>query len=368
VETVAELETIEGLQEAPGWEQEWLVHREDPEDPVEKDRRFGRVNEMVDTGDRYVATLAFPARTPNHPLKHRYGMPDFLPDYKYKVELQGRTLWIHASLEDPLTAQLCGRVPDFPQRFSVHFEVPEPVAAVEERYWNRTLTLVARKTTAPADERYEWRAHYITEDCVGCQICELKCPTNAITGIKKERYVIEPSLCINCGVCGIFCPYDSIVDQWGDLVKRIKAKDIPKAVVIPDLCSGCEYCIDSCPFDCIHLIDAPDRLKNQGLLSDMTGKIAWVDERTCVSCGICETFCIKEAIVVERRFNWNPYIGFSYQEGRAVPPPPFPGAEGMTLAAVPSLEAARPPAGPAAEPPAEQPPGAPAAEGAAPPA
>ncbi len=320
MQSSTELEAIQGLEEQPGWEQTWLLHRDDPEDPAEKDRRFGRASEMLDVGDHFVATISFPSRVPNHPLKYRYGMPDFLPDYKYKVELDGRTLWIHADLDDPLTAQLCGRASEFPKKFSVRFDMPEDVRGFEERYWNKTLNVLVYKKSAPAEEKYEWRGHYITTDCVGCEICELKCPTNAITGIKKERYVIEPEKCINCGVCGVYCPYDSIVDQWGDLVKRIKAKDIPKAVVIPDLCSGCEYCIDTCPFDCIHLIDAPDRLKNQGYPSDMTGKIAVVDERTCVSCGICETFCIKEAIVIDRKFNWDPYIGFSYQEGRAVPP------------------------------------------------
>jgi ferredoxin len=320
VETVAEVEVIEGLTEKPGWQEAWLVHRDDPEEPGEKDRRFGRASEMLDVGDHYVATLTFPSRVPNHALKYRYGMPDFMPDYRYRVELDGQALWIHASLEDPLTSNLCGRVEEFPQKFSVRFDIPGKVKGFEERFWNKVLSVVVHKEACAADEVYEWRAHYITDDCVGCQICELKCPTNAITGIKKERYVIEPSLCINCGVCGIYCPYDSIVDQWGDLVKRIKAKDIPKAVVIPDLCSGCEYCIDTCPFDCIQLIDAPDRLKNQGYPSDMTGKIAVVDERTCVSCGVCETFCIKEAIVIDRKYTWDPYIGFSYQEGRAVPP------------------------------------------------
>jgi ferredoxin len=259
-------------------------------------------------------------------------MPDILPDYKFKVELDGQTLWIHATLEDPLTSQLCGRVEEFPRKFSVRYDMPDRVTGLEERYWNKTLTVVVHKAGADqAGEKYEWRSHYITEACVGCQICELKCPTNAITGIKKEMYVIEPEMCINCGVCGIFCPYDAIVDQWSDLVKRIKAKDIPKAVVLPELCSGCEYCIDTCPFDCIHLVDAPDRLKQEGYPADMTGKVAWVDERTCVSCGICETFCIKEAIIVDRKFNWDPYIGFSYQEGRAVPPVPVPTAEGMDI-------------------------------------
>lgn len=326
MESIAELESIEGLTEVEGWEETWLIHRDDPEEQEERDRRFGRVNRILDSGDLYVATVTFPSRVPNHPLRYRYGMPSFMPDYAYRVELEGRTLRVHASLEDPVTSHLCGRVEDFPQKFSIRFELPEPVTGFTERCWNKTLTILLPKSgTAASGERQKWRAHYITGDCVGCQICELRCPTNAITGVRKERYVVEPDLCINCGVCGIYCPFAAIVDQLGDPVKRIKPKEIPKAVVVPDRCSGCECCIDTCPFDCIRLVDAPDRIAGQDYPADMTGKIAWVDERTCVSCGVCETFCIKEAIVIDRKYTWDPHIGFSFQEGRAVPPTPFPG-------------------------------------------
>ena len=336
--------TIEGLSEVAGWEARWLERRDDPDDPVEARRRLGRVHDLIEEEDRFLVTVLMPTQVPNHPLKYRYGMPDTMPDYRIRVELTDNVIHVRAAMDDPAVAPLCDHVRDFPREFSVRFDLTSPVSGFSERYWNRMLVIQVPKAASteaalgasravelnkaaaiPADNPgVEWRAHYITSECVGCTICDIKCPTHAISGIKKGMYVIEPELCINCGVCGIFCPYDAIVDQNGDLVKRIKAKDIPKAVVIPTLCSGCEYCIDTCPFDCISLTPAPGA---EGSAPHMSSKIAVVDDKTCVSCGICETFCIKEAFIIDRKFGWNEQIGFSFQEGRLVPAPELPRGE-----------------------------------------
>lgn len=334
-------DVIEGLTEVEGWEAVWLARKAETVDPSEIEKRKGFVHEMLDEPERFLVTVLFPTVVPNHPLKFRYGMPESMPDYKIRVELSDNVLHVHASMEEPVVSNLCDRVEGFPRSFSLRFDCTEPVKTFDERYWNKMLVVQIPKTATaeealgvhkseelqgaspvpPESPKVEWRAHYITSECVGCSICDIKCPTHAISGVKKLMYVIEPELCINCSVCGIYCPYDAIVDQYGDLVKRIKAKDIPKAVVIPELCSGCEYCIDTCPFDCIHLVPAPNA---EGESAHMSSKIAWVDEKTCVSCGICETFCIKEAIIVDRKFNWNDQIGFSFQEGRLVPHPNLP--------------------------------------------
>ncbi len=134
-------------------------------------------------------------------------------------------------------------------------------------------------------------AYFITDTCIGCSVCELKCPTDTISGKKKETFVIHPEGCIDCGVCAIYCPVSCIQNQFGELVKGVKVREIPKAIVDPINCTGCEFCVDICPFDCIHMIGDP------------TGeaphyKVALVDPRPCVSCRLCEIVCDKDAIWV----------------------------------------------------------------------
>jgi len=53
--------------------------------------------------------------------------------------------------------------------------------------------------------RYE-----ITEQCNGCRVCFRNCPTNCITGEKKQRHVIDANACIRCGICRDVCKFDAV--------------------------------------------------------------------------------------------------------------------------------------------------------------
>ncbi|MCP4625085.1 MAG: 4Fe-4S dicluster domain-containing protein, partial [bacterium] len=44
------------------------------------------------------------------------------------------------------------------------------------------------------------------DKCKGCTICAKSCPTEAITGEKKQVHVIDQSECIRCGMCFEKCP------------------------------------------------------------------------------------------------------------------------------------------------------------------
>ena len=145
----------------------------------------------------------------------------------------------------------------------------------------------------------------ITDNCVGCSACEIVCPVDAISGVKKELYFIDPKVCIDCGACGRACPYDAILDTYGSLAEKVRRTEWPKPVIIDEICSGCRYCVDICPFDCLSLDGAPDMPWQQvAVLSN---------PKTCVSCYLCESACDKGAIVLRPPENVAPAAARRFQ-------------------------------------------------------
>ena len=50
----------------------------------------------------------------------------------------------------------------------------------------------------------------IPEACTGCGACLKVCPTQAITGEKKEVHFIHQEKCIKCGMCYSTCRFEAI--------------------------------------------------------------------------------------------------------------------------------------------------------------
>lgn len=131
-------------------------------------------------------------------------------------------------------------------------------------------------------------AHFITDTCIGCTACVRVCPTDAISGERKELHVIDPDLCIDCGACENACPVECIENAHGVKLPRIaKRADWPKPVVSEELCTGCHFCVDVCPFDCLELTGP-----------QMMGIAELVKPMQCVACYQCEEVCAKGAIQV----------------------------------------------------------------------
>jgi NADH-quinone oxidoreductase subunit F len=53
----------------------------------------------------------------------------------------------------------------------------------------------------------------LEERCTGCRACALHCPSDAISGEKRELHTIDPELCIKCGNCRDVCRFDAVLVQ-----------------------------------------------------------------------------------------------------------------------------------------------------------
>lgn len=47
--------------------------------------------------------------------------------------------------------------------------------------------------------------------CTGCTVCARNCPTNAITGERRQPHKIDPDICVRCGICMQVCNFNAIV-------------------------------------------------------------------------------------------------------------------------------------------------------------
>ena len=55
--------------------------------------------------------------------------------------------------------------------------------------------------------------HIDAEACKGCRACIKVCPTEAITGEKKEPHVIDEAKCVSCGACFDKCKFAAVIKK-----------------------------------------------------------------------------------------------------------------------------------------------------------
>ncbi len=132
-------------------------------------------------------------------------------------------------------------------------------------------------------------SYKITSDCIGCTLCAKSCPVQAITGNTKEIHSINEKRCVNCGVCGTVCSKSAVVDERGNICKKVPKTDWLLPVVSKEKCTACGMCVDICGFDCLS-ISYP---KFQG---DFKVFAELIDEKKCVNCKMCANICPVKAI------------------------------------------------------------------------
>jgi len=135
-------------------------------------------------------------------------------------------------------------------------------------------------------------AYFITEDCIGCTLCARSCPVEAIAGKVKERHIINPKRCVECGVCGNACNNAAILNSKGEKAVKIPKAELKKPVVDKELCSACAICVHACGKDCL-AISLPQ------FRGDIKVFAYLANEKKCVSCGLCASYCPLHAITMK---------------------------------------------------------------------
>ena len=86
---------------------------------------------------------------------------------------------------------------------------PNPVLSTL-RYFRDEYVEHIEKKRCRARVCKELITYSINEKCTGCRRCVRTCPSQAISGKKKNRHAIAPEKCLKCGACESACSFDAV--------------------------------------------------------------------------------------------------------------------------------------------------------------
>ena len=86
---------------------------------------------------------------------------------------------------------------------------PNPLLSTLKFFKDEYLAHI-REKRCPAGVCRELIKYTINDECTGCTACVAVCPTQAITGQKKEIHLLDQKKCTKCGACYAICNFDAI--------------------------------------------------------------------------------------------------------------------------------------------------------------
>jgi NADH-quinone oxidoreductase subunit F len=87
---------------------------------------------------------------------------------------------------------------------------PNPVLTTL-KYFREEYEAHIKEKRCPAHVCTPLLTYTINDNCTGCTVCAVACPTEAISGPKKELHVVDQEKCIKCGKCFTVCRFDAVV-------------------------------------------------------------------------------------------------------------------------------------------------------------
>jgi len=180
-------------------------------------------------------------------------------------------------------------------------------------------------------ERLLHARHYsLTLDkskCVGCEICKIICPREAIEVKKQTKlqgqkapspvFDVSPQKCSYCGICETICPFDALVVK----INNEHVAQVVEKETFPELIHEIDVDTTKCPLDCIECEKAcPLNLIKVSLLTPDGKQISHKDaeahsnkndlkvkvdiqKEPCPSCRLCEIKCPQGTIHVRKIFH-----------------------------------------------------------------
>lgn len=154
--------------------------------------------------------------------------------------------------------------------------------AVKKKFPYQTAFVACKGSCHKDGEKKENKCQ---QGCIGCGECVLACKFGAVSIGGRGIAEIDEEICTACGMCIKACP-QAVIRLHGcgsNIIVKCSNRQTGKDAMAacPNSCIGCGACVKICTAGAIKVID----------------NCAVIDERYCLSCGMCAVKCPRHAVI-----------------------------------------------------------------------